>query len=39
MMGMVSGRDTRTIEMVAVGGDAVEMEDNEGQRRESEILG
>ena len=39
MMGMVSGRDTRTIEMVAVGGDAVEMEDTEGQLREAEIMG
>ena len=38
-MGMVGGRDSGTIEMVAAGGDAAEMQDKEGQQREAEILG
>ena len=37
-MGIVGGIYDRAIGMVAVGGDAAEMQDNKGRKREAEIL-
>ena len=38
MMGTVRCRDTRTLDMVAAGGDTADIQDNKGQRREDENM-